>query len=215
MVSLGIKRINSMMKMLSPIGLALILASLLSPLAVHADDAEAIRNVFASLKSDLLSGNTVKAANALAPSVASYYEQLKPFAINRSAPLPANMPVVDHLVVEILRQRAGTNLANLHIADIATEGIRNGWIKLDGLNDIQLGAITVNGSNATGALIIKNTPSSWSLPFLKSGGDWKLDPLAFYNIGDLLLKTEIARNGFNEKKTVDSIVASLPTKKKS
>lgn len=201
-----------MMKMLRPLCLLL---PLLLVLPARADDAGDIRSVFTTFKSQLLAGQTSQAAEALAPSLNEYFQQLKPLVLKANNPLPATTPVVDHLLVEILRQRAGAKIANQSLADVAADGLRQGWIKLDGLEDVQLGAINVTGQSATGALIVKGSPTSWSAPFLKTSAGWKIDPLAFYKIGDFLLKTEIARNGFNEQKTINEIAASLNAKKKS
>lgn len=201
-----------MMKMLLPLCL---LALLLPAFPAVADDAGEIRTVFATCKEQLLAGQTTQAAGALAPSVNAYYEQLKSQALKGASSLPASTPSVDRLLIEILLQHAGSKLANQTLADVAANGLHQGWIKLDGLQDVQLGTIHVTGQTATGALLVKGKPTSWSAPFLKTPDGWKLDPLALYRIGDFLLKTEIARNGFNEQKTIHAIAASLNAKKKS
>lgn len=200
-----------MMKIASTL---LVVCLLALPTAGRADEAESIRGVFTTFQSNLLAGDTVKAAEALAPSVSTYYDKLKPLAANNSA-LPATTPLVDRLVVEILRQRVGEQASKLTLPALAAEGLRQGWINLDGLQDIQIGAINVTGNTATAGLIIKQESTSWGIPFLKTASGWKMDPLAYYKMGDFLLKAETARNGFDEQKTIHDIVASLPARKKS
>ncbi|PAW80102.1 MAG: hypothetical protein B9S32_01860 [Verrucomicrobia bacterium Tous-C9LFEB] len=190
-----------------------LLGLLALPVSMHADEVEAIRNVFTTFQSSLLAGDTVKAADTLAPSVTTYYDKLKPLAASNST-LPATTPPVDRLVVEVLRQRAGPQASKQSLAEMTAEGLRQGWIKLDGLQDVQIGAVSVTGNTATAGLIIKQEPTSWGIPFLKTAAGWKMDPLAFYKMGDFLLKAETARNGFDEQKTIHDIVASLPAKKK-
>ncbi len=193
---------------------ALLLLGLLAlPVSTRADEAEAIRAVFTNFQHHLLSGDTVKASEALAPSVIAYYDKLKPLSANNS-PLPTSTPPVDRLIVEVLRQRAGAQASKQSLAEMAAEGIRQGWIKLDGLEDIQIGTVSITGNTATAGLIVKQEPTSWGIPFLKTAAGWKMDPLAFYKMGDFLLKAETARNGFDEQKTIHDIVAALPTKKK-
>lgn len=179
---------------------------------VRADDEATIRSTFDSFKSSVLAHNTTLAAALLAPSTNEYFERLKPLAISAN-PLPSSLPLVDHLLVEILRQRATGKVQGKTLAAVAAEGIDAGWISLKGLEDVTLGAVAVTGNSASGALVVKQQPTSWAVPFVKSGDKWKIDPLAYYKLGDFLLKAEMARNGFNERKTIDNVVSSLPKKK--
>lgn len=194
------------------IPLLLVAGLFISVNTLRADDESSIRSTFATFKSSVLAGNTTQAAKLLAPSALDYFERLKPLAMN-AKPLPTDLPVVDHLLVEVLRQRAQGQVQGKDLAAVAAEGMQAGWIQVKGLEDVALGSVTVTGHSASGVLIVKNAPTNWSVPFAKNGDGWKIDPLAYYTLGDFLLKAEMARNGFNEKKTIDSVVASMPRKK--
>jgi hypothetical protein len=202
----------SLSRLLSTLTLTLI-ALPVATLSVHADDATDIQGVYTHFKTTILAHDTQKAAEAFAPSTFAYFDKIKSLAAKSSPVEISKLPVLDHLAVEILIKYAGTNLSQLTLPQIAADGIQKEWIQLEGLNNISLGAVTVNGSNAFAQVIVKDKPTKWSIPFVKTETGWKLDPLSYYKMGELILRAEVMRHKFDESGTINNIVDSMQKKK--
>ncbi len=120
----------------------------------------------------------------------------------------AAAPVVDRFFRAALEQRVSPDLR----AHLTAENILHRLIEKESLRagDFSLGPISINGDQASASLIYRNIPTGLQLSFAREKDGWKIDLLALFPSGEVLLRIDRAVTGESEAQQIERLVKQCP-----
>jgi hypothetical protein len=154
-------------------------------LLAQADDTAAIKDLFNRYKTALLTGDGATAARLVDQETFAYFEEIKSLTLDGTEDAVRQRPFVDRLLIVTMRHElAKDQLQTMDLEGLLKHAIDAGWIGKQSIMGLGIGAITVDGDQATAIAITPNVqapaqpgeaPAASELQyrFVREQGEWR------------------------------------------
>ncbi len=202
-----------------------VVAALLCQLAVAQapaeakDDEAAVRATFEAYRQALMAGDGETAAALVDRDTGTYFGELKRLALEGSEEEVRQRTFVDRLLVVAFRhQFASEELASMQLADVVVRATEIGWINSTAIEQLAVGAVRIEGNEATAAARTRASLEDPSLAggmdelayrFVNEGGQWKFRFSALVSSIDEVMRDLAAQLGTDEDDLIFTLVESL------
>lgn len=177
--------------------------------ATAASEKDQIEDVFADMKSAVLTGNYCVLPDLVDTETLRVYEVLRQQAMRAGREQVELQPLLERTLIIEMRSRLGPRLAQMTGADVLAAGIDPPPRVLDVLvENVRLAEVVVTGSTASSATVLGNTASPQRYRFVKESGRWKVDLLTIARDAEPLLARHIAKTGQTENQFIEDYVAA-------
>jgi len=193
--------------------LALVLSAAVSAQQGQTTEARAIETAFSEYKTALLEENGAKAADIVSARTIAFYEGIRTQALTTPREKLSSLDFMSRLmVIRVRHEFTKAQIEQLTGRKLLAFAVDRGWISRSGVATIeQLTDIQVNGSKASASI-----PGGRGFPlfhFVKESGQWKLDLVASFDIGNMAMKEEIKKSGMTEDQFIVRILTMLSNRK--
>lgn len=187
-------------------------AFVISASAGKATDAAAIQNVFSQYKEALLASDGSRAADLVSSRTIVYYEEILGLALNTPKRKLADLDFISKfMVLRIRHEFDKTTLAKMTGRELLILGVKRGWISKSSVSNIgELTHIKVRDDQASASIPV--APGLPAFYFHNESGQWKLDLLSSFELGNAAMKQEIAKSGLTEEQFILRALAMLSPK---
>ena len=183
-------------------------------------DAEAaVRATFEAYRQALMAGDGEVAASLVDRETGEYFGQLKRLVLEGSEEEIRRRSFVDRfLVVAFRHQFAGDELAAMELADVIVRATEIGWINSAAIEQLAVGPIRIEGSEAVAAARTRASLEDPSLSggmdeleyrFVNEDGQWKFRFSALVSSIDGVMRNLAAQLGADEDDLIFTLVESL------
>jgi hypothetical protein len=149
-------------------------------LSAQADDTAAIKDLFNRYKSALLTGDGATAARLVDRETFAYFEEIKGLALDGTEDAVRQRPFVDRLLIVTMRHELPKEeLQSMDLEGLLKHAIDAGWIGKQSIMGLGIGAITVNGDEATAVAITPTqspgaqASSELQYRFVREAAEWR------------------------------------------
>lgn len=146
-------------------------------------DTTAVRGVFERYKAALLTGDGATAVALVDIETLDYYGEIHGLALEGDAETVKKRSFIDRLLIVSIRHQIGVEAAReLELEDLIRIAVEEGWLSRHSIEQLEIGAITIDGDSASGAALTRAMIESSSGPgmleeltydFVREGGEWK------------------------------------------
>jgi len=183
-------------------------------------DAEgAVRATFEAYRQALMAGDGEVAASLVDRETGKYYRQLKRLVLEGGEEEVRQRPFVDRfLVVAFRHQFSVDELAAMELADVIVRAMEIGWINSAAIEQLAVGAVRIQGSEAVAAARTRASLEDPSLAggmdeleyrFVNEDGQWKFRFSALVTSIDGVMRNLAAQLGADEDDLIFTLVESL------
>ena len=139
--------------------LSILLASV--SLAQSEDEAEAVRRLFERYKVALLQGEGELASELVDADTLTYFDEIRKLTLGGDEEAVRQRPFVDRLLIITMRHELpAATLEQMELADLLQHAVEAGWIGKQSIAQLSIGAIEIDGDEATGAAVTTGVHSS-------------------------------------------------------
>jgi hypothetical protein len=161
-------------RIIATIGLALLAAA--APSAAHADDAEAIRQVFSTYKDAIISGDAEIVASATSQGTIDYFAEMQRSALCSSPEETKEQPLVNRMLIVYYRHNVPhATLLEMSGREPFVYAAGHGWIVKESVEDVQLGSVKVRKKTRASAAQLRYGEPAGRIAFVKDPEGWRVD----------------------------------------
>ena len=179
----------------------------------------AVRATFEAYRQALMAGDGEVAASLVDRETGEYFRQLRRLVLEGSEEEIRRRSFVDRfLVVAFRHQFAGDELAAMELADVIVRATEIGWINSAAIEQLAVGPIRIEGSEAVAAARTRASLEDPSLSggmdeleyrFVNEDGQWKFRFSALVSSIDGVMRSLAAQLGADEDDLIFTLVESL------
>jgi hypothetical protein len=172
------------------------------------DEAPHVRDAFIAFKGALEGGHAQTALDGLDESSRNY--------LQAAVTIPAVPAAPDEEMRQIVRQSVakltpGGIQPGFKLATPLQRVLDAGWIDPHALDELDLGPVTVEGSQAHAEVLWRGDPTTLQLTFYRESGAWKIDLLRLIAYAEVALNMDRSVKGETEPQQIARLVAQVPT----
>lgn len=189
----------------------LIIWSLSIPSLVRAQgETEAVKTCFDTYKAALLAGSGTEAVAVIDQNTLDYYRAILDHTLRSDSATVAGLNFMDKLIVIRVRDlMTFTEVSALDENSFFVYAVDNGMIGKEGVANLELGTVELNGSSAKGQVIAGGQPAPIYFDFHNEEGLWKIDLTSIFGISQAALQTVIEDSGMTENEFIFQILEML------
>ncbi|MGI9545359.1 MAG: hypothetical protein ACR2MX_19005 [Cyclobacteriaceae bacterium] len=183
------------------------------PLARAQGEVDAVKGCFSIYKSALLAGNGLEAVEEIDQNTLDYYKTILDHTLRSDSAKVASLDFMDKLIV--IRVRDLMTLEEVSALDESSffvYAVDNGMIGKEGVANLELGIVELNGSSAKGQVIAGGQPAPIHFDFFKEQGNWKIDLTSIFGVSQAALQKVIADSGMTENEFIFQVLEMLTGK---
>jgi hypothetical protein len=174
--------------------------------APETDEAAQVRSTFEAFKGALFASRATEALSYLDQTTMGYlYASIM-------QPIPPNESdaEIKHLIRRAVEKITPGGIQPGFNPDIPLQVILNkGWVNTHDLDSIDLGPITVRGTQARGEILWDGSHTTYQLVFVKEGNDWKVDLMGAFPYAARALQMDRMMKNETEDQQVDQLVSQI------
>jgi len=200
--------------------MVLVCAPALAQPGAAADDAEAaVRATFEAYRQALVAGDGEAAAGLVDRDTEQYYRLLKRLVLEGTEEEVRERTFVDRfLVIAFRHQFEAEELAGMELADVIVRAMQIGWINSAAIEQLAVGEVTIEGSEATAAARTRASLEDPSLAggmdeltyrFVREDGSWKFRFSALVAASDEVMRNLAAQLNVEEDDLIFTLIESL------
>jgi hypothetical protein len=170
------------------------------------DEAIRVRNTFVAFKGALFAAHATEALSYLDQPTMGY------LYISIMEPIPPNVSdaEIKHLIRRAVEKITPGGIQPGFNPDIPLQVILNqGWMNTHDMDSIDLGPITVKGTQASGEILWEGSHTTYQLVFVKEGNDWKVDLMGAFPYAARALQMDRMMKNETEDQQVDQLVSQI------
>ena len=150
-----------------------------------ASDAAQIKATFKAYKRSLLKKDGAACAAVVDSGTIDYYQRMRDLAVSGAAAEVKKLSLLDKLMVG--RMRLQIPVAELKAMDgrgALAHGVAQGWIGKDGAAVAELGAIDVDGDQASASFVIEGKKTPIKISLRREKGAWRVDLRSLFKMAE-------------------------------
>lgn len=175
--------------------------------AVATDDAAAVRAAFDTYKKAALAKDGESAVAVMAAPIFSFYDETRRDALSATKAQLTSRPVTRQLTAYILRAEVAPGVLRTgSVEQILRVAFEKGLVGEDGIRNLDLGKVEVDGDRASGAAVVQGQTAPLSLAFLREDGRWKIDIKPLLDVADTTFTNQAKQQGVSPSALVDQVL---------
>jgi hypothetical protein len=184
-----------------------------------ADEKANVTSTFNNYKIAILNDKGIAAYENVDNQTKQYYNQLREMAVFYNKSEIDKLGLLDKFQVIIMRHRIEKNkLINMSGKDLFIYAVNNGWVGKNGVSNLGIGTITINGNFAKAVVLSKGAPTPLNFHFYKDEQKWGLDIKEMTKLGEASFLKMLEKSGKSEYEFIfylTHIVSKKPINRKT
>jgi hypothetical protein len=176
-------------------------------------DQASIRRVFAGYREALSGGDGAKAADLVSGRTIAYYGGIVSHVLNAPREKLAGLDFISKfMVLRIRHEFRKAAIEKMNGRQLLILGVDRGWISKSSVANVaQLAEIRV--SQHTASASIAQAPEFPLFHFLNESGQWKLDLVSSFELGNAAIAQEVKKSGMTEEQFIVRTLTMLSSKR--
>lgn len=186
----------------------------LAPNAQANPEEQAIRHVFASYRTAVLSGDGEVGAKLLSQTTIEYYDQMRHLALYGSGETVRNLSLINQMQVLLFRARMDPmHLKSMSGHDVLAYAIKQGWTGKSSIVQLQIGKVLIEDPVAVAHGVFNGQDAGPAFRFVKEAGAWRFDLLPMLQASNAALQMSAMQQGISERDFMLILIESVVGRK--
>lgn len=170
-------------------------------------EEDAVRNTFAYYKRAILAESGAEAFQWVDRTTADFYSRILSLAADADSATVRSLDLQDRYMVFLIRHSIpAEQVRRMDGGALFAYAVQEGLLGETRMADMEIGDVAVNGTTATGSLLVKGKPSGLEFRFNKEGGLWKIDLTSLFPQSEAALRNHVVQSGRSEDEFVDEMI---------
>ncbi len=173
-------------------------------------EADMIRASYNNYKLSALNADGETAVNLVSENTIAYFHNMSDYVVYADSVEIESMRLFDKLMIFTLRHKVPTDkIQSFDGKSLFIYGIDNGLVGNEGINNQDIGEITIDNDLAKGQMIVGGQVTPFCMNFKKENNKWTLDLISLFAFAEPAFQQMIDESGMKDHEYIFMLLEML------